>query len=164
MGYLDNAGLYVKIGPEVAVPSVGGEYKTYAELREIELTLNLTAANYPFGATNYIVNDNLVLPTGVRIQEVETYVDTVAAGATATLDVGLMRTDRTTVTSANGLIAAKTVASMVAGEKVVFSAPGGFGGALIGTNTSSVNYFTVRVNTASFTSGVIKIRIRYYRP
>lgn len=163
MGYLDNSGLYTKIGPEVAVSSTGGEYKTYGELREIELTITLSTA-FPFGATNYIINDNLFMPKGVRIQEVETYVDTVAAGATATLDVGLVQTDRVTPTNANGFVAAKTVASMVQGEKVVFSAPGGFGGTLIGTTTTQVNYFSIRVNTASFTSGVIKVRIRYYRP
>ena len=164
MGYLDNAGLYVKIGPEVAVPSTGGEYVTWAELREIELTLNLTAAAFPFGATNYILNDNVFLPASVRIQEVETFVETAGAGATATLDIGLMRTDRTTVTSANGLLAAKTVASMTAGEKVVLTAGGTFAGALIGTTTANVNYITARVNTANFTAGTIKIRIRYYRP
>src|SRR6266576_3453804 len=76
MGYLDNAGLYVKIGPETATPKVAGEYRTPGELREIELVLNLTS--YPFGATNYIVDDTTVMPAGMRIQEVETYVDTAA--------------------------------------------------------------------------------------
>lgn len=165
MGYLDNSGLFVKIGTETAVPSTGGEYKTYAELREIELTLNLTAAAFPFGATNYIVNDNVFFPKGVRIQEVETYVETAAAGATATLDLGLMATDRTTVTSATAFLAAVTVASLSpAGTKAVVTAGSTFAGALIGTTTAGVNYITLRVNTASFTTGTIKVRIRYYRP
>jgi hypothetical protein len=165
MGYLDNSGLYVKIGTEVAVPSTGGEYKTYGELREIELTLNLTAAAFPFGATNYIINDNVFFPKGVRIQEVETYVETAAAGATATLDVGLMQTDRTTVTSATAFLAGVTVASLTpAGTKAVVTAGGTFAGALIGTTTAQVNYITIRVNTASFTTGTVKVRIRYYRP
>ena len=132
MGYLDNSGLYVKIGPETAVPSTGGEYKTYAELREIELTLNLTAAAYPFG-TSVIANDNIFLPAGVLIQEVETYVETTGAGATATLSIGLTRTDRTTVTDATGILNLKTVASMVANEKVIYNAVAGFAGTKIGT-------------------------------
>lgn|SRR6185295_3080723 len=164
MAYMDNTGLYIKVGTETAVPSTGGEYVTTGELREIELTLNLTAAAFPFGATNYILNDNVFLPSGVRIQEVETFVETAGAGATATLDIGLMRTDRTTVTSANGLIAAKTVASMTTGEKAVITAGGTFAGSLIGTTTANVNHITARVNTANFTAGTIKIRIRYYRP
>ena len=163
MGYLDNAGLYVKIGPETATPKVAGEYRTPGELREIELVLNL--ASYPFGATNYIVDDTTVMPAGMRIQEVETYVDTAATGATATLDIGLMRTDRTTVTSATAFVAAATVASFATvGTKAIITAGSTFAGALIGTTTASVNHITVRVNTASFTAGVIRVRIRYYRP
>ena len=162
--YTDIGGLRQKFGVEQTVSGTGGEYKTFGELREIEFTLTLNAVNFPFGATNYILDENVFMPAGVRIQEVETYVETAGAGATATLDIGLLRTDGTTVTSANGLIIAKTVASMVAGEKVVLSSNTGFGGALIGTTTANVNYVTARVNTANFTAGVIKIRIRYYRP
>ncbi len=162
MAYLDNSGMYVKIGTENAVPKVAGEYRTPGELREIELVLNL--ASYPFGATNYIVDDTTFFPTGVRIQEVETYVDTAATGATATLDIGLMRTDRSTVTSATAFVAAATVASFATvGTKAVITAGSAFAGALIGTTTASVNHITVRVNTASFTAGVIRVRIRYYR-
>lgn len=162
--YTDIGGLRQKFGVEQTVSGTGGEYKTFGELREIEFTLTLNAVNFPFGATNYILDENVFMPAGVRIQEVETYVETAGAGATATLDIGLLRTDGTTVTSANGLVIAKTVASMVAGEKVVLSSNTGFGGALIGTTTANVNYVTARVNTANFTAGVIKIRIRYYRP
>ena len=155
MGYLDNSGLFIKIGPEVAVPSTGGEYKTYAELREIELSLNLTS--YAFGATNYIVNDNLFFPSGVRIQEVETVTDVATTGASATFDLGLMRTDRTTVTNATAFLTA-TASGVAAGNKVVVTT-----GGLIGTTTANVNYITVRVNAANFTAGTVKIRIRYYR-
>src|SRR6266404_3703544 len=162
MGYLDNSGLYVKIGPETAVPQVSGEYRTYGELREIELVLNLTS--YPFGATNYIVSDNTFFPTGVRIQEVETYVDTAATGATATFDLGLMRTDRTTVTSATAFLAAFPVGSVtpVGAKTIVTKAGDSFVGALVGTTTASVNHITIRVNTANFTAGVVRVRIRYY--
>lgn len=162
--YTDIGGLRQKFGVEQTVPGIGGEYRTNGRLRELEFTITLSAATYPFGATNYILDENVFLPAGVRIQEVETYVQTAGAGATATLDVGLLRTDGTTVTDADGLIEAKTVASMVAGEKVTFSDSTGFGGVLIGTTTANVNYVTIRVNTASFTAGVIRITIRYFTP
>lgn len=163
MAWLDNTGLYQKYGTEQTVTSTGGEYKTFGEFREIEVSLNLTA--YPFGATNYIVNDNIFFPSGMRIQEVELYTETAAVGATATLDVGLIRTDRTTVTSATAFVAAATVASLAtAGTKTVITAGSTFAGSMIGTTTANVNHITVRVNTASFTAGVIKVRIRYYRP
>lgn len=160
--WLDNAGLYQVYGVDQATTENAGEYRNNALLREIEL--NLTLTNYPFGATNYVIADNVYMPAGVRIAEVATYVETAATGATATLDIGLLRTDRTTVTSANGIIAAKTVASMTVGENVTIVPGGTFAGALLGTTTANVNYITARVNTASFTAGVIKIRIRYYRP
>lgn len=165
MAYLDIGGLNQKYGLEQTVTSTGGEYRTVAELREIELTLNLASGSYPFGATNYIVNDNVFFPAGVRIQEVELYTETAATGATATLDIGLMRTDRTTVTSATAFVAAATVASLATvGTKTIITAGSTFAGALIGTTTAAVNHITIRVNTASFTAGVVKVRIRYYRP
>lgn len=163
MGYLDNSGLYTKIGPETAVPSTGGEYKTYAELREIELTLNFTAAAFPFG-TSVIVNDNIFFPKGVRVQEVETYVETAGVAGTS-FDLGLMATDRTTVLAQTGFLAAFPLASFTpAGAKVIATIPGtAFGGTLLGTTTSQVGYLIVRANTSNFTAGTIKIRIRYLR-
>jgi len=162
--YTDIGGLRQKFGVEQTVSGTGGEYKTYGELREVEFSLTLNAANFPFGATNYILDENVFIPAGVRIQEVETYVETAGAGATATLDIGLIRTDATTVVSATGFVAAKTVATMTTGEKVVLVPGSTFAGALIGTTIANVGYVTARVNTANFTAGVIKIRIRYYRP
>lgn len=160
--WMDNAGLFQVYGVDQATTENAGEYRNNGLMREIELKLTLT--DYAFGATNYVIADNVFMPTGVRIAEVATYVETAGTGATATLDIGLLRTDRTTVTSANGIIAAKTVASMVVGEDVTVVPGSTFAGALIGTTTSSVNYITARVNTASFTAGVIRIRIRYYKP
>lgn len=155
MGYLDNSGLYVKIGPETAISSTGGEYRTPAELREIELTISPTAALYPFGASFYIVNDNIFFPKSVRIQEVETYVDTAVVGA-GTIDLGLIQTDRVTVTSATAFLTAYTPGA--AGTKTVVTT-----GGLVGTTTTNVNHISLRMNTANITAGILKIRIRYYR-
>ena len=162
--WYDNAGLFQVYGVDQATTENAGEYRTPGKLREVEINLVLTAANFAFGATNYIPFDNVFIPAGVRIQEVETYVETAGAGATATLDVGLIRTDRSTVTSATAFVAGKTVASMTAGEKVILTPGSTFAGALIGTTTANVNYVSVRVNTANFTAGTIKVMIRYYRP
>lgn len=162
--WLDNTGLYQKYGIDQTTPKIAGEPVTVGELREIDLVIVLSATAYPFGATNYIIDDTTVLGAGMRIQEVETFVETAGAGATATLDIGLMRTDRTTVTSATGILAGKTVASMTAGEKQVLTVGSTFAGALIGTTTANVNHFTVRVNTANFTAGVIRVKVRYYKP
>jgi len=156
--WLDNSGLYQVYGVDQTTTSKAGEYKTFGELREIEFSVTLTAAAFPFGATNYILDDNVFFPAGVRIQEVETYTETATAGATATFDLGLMRTDRTTVTSATAFLTG-VASGVAAGSKVVTTT-----GGLIGTTTANVNHVTLRVNVANFTAGVVKFRIRYYKP
>src|SRR6478736_3768928 len=117
MSYLDNSGLLIKIGTEVATPSTGGEYKTFGELREIEVVLDLTKATAI--GTPYVVNDNIFFPKGVVVQEVEWYASVAGAGSSSTLDVGLMNTDRATEIDYNGLLAAVAVGTLTAGTKTV---------------------------------------------
>lgn len=164
MAYMDNTGTYVKIGTETAVPLTGGEYRTYGELREIELTLTLsqaTAIGSPF-----IINDQVFMPKGVIIQEVEWYCTTVGAGSSSTLDLGFVATDRTTEIDFNGLLAAVAVATLTAGTKTVVVKGGTGAGAMLGsaTPTTTVGYFCMNYNTAVFTGGVLKVRVRYFRP
>lgn len=164
MGYLDNSGLYTKIGPEVAVPSTGGEYKTYAELREIELTLTLSATSVLTGAT--IMNDNIFFPKGCQVQEVEIYTSTLVAGTGSTLNLGLIATDRTTPIDAAAFLAAFALGSSAQGTKTLVVKGSAGAGNMIsgGTTTSTVGYITADWDTSAFTAGVIKIRIRYLRP
>lgn len=165
MGYLDNSGLYTKIGPETAVVSTGGEYKTYGELREIELKLNLATAGAI--ATPVIVNDNIFFPKGVVIQEVEYYTD-VASVTGSTFDLGLVATDRVTEIDFNGILAAVTLAATSGanvGIKTVVVKGGTFAGALVGgAALASVGYICMNFNTTAFTAGTVRIRIRYFRP
>lgn len=163
MSYVDNTGVIVKIGPEVAVPSTGGEYRTYGELREIEVKLDLTKATAI--ATPFIVNDNLFFPKGVVVQEVEWYADVAANGSSSTLDVGLISTDRSTEIDFNGLLAAVAQATMTAGTKTVVVKGGTGAGALIGGSAiASSGYICMNFNTAAFTAGTLRVRIRYFRP
>lgn len=163
MGYLDNSGLYIKIGPEVAVPQVGGEYKTYAELREIELTLNLTATSVII--TPVIMSDTIFFPKNVQVQEVELYTSTLVAGATGTLNVGLVGTDRTTVIDAAAFLSAFPLGSSAQGTKTLVVKGSAGAGTYItaGTVSPTIGYITADWDTAAFTAGTIKIRIRYLR-
>lgn len=167
MGYLDNTGLYVKIGTETAVPLTGGEYRTLGELREVELTLNLASAPL-LSAGPLIVNDSLFFPKGVIVQEVETYCTTAAVGSTATFDLGLMATDRATEIDFNGFIAALAQSGAplsTVGTKNTMSKGSTGAGALVGgTATTQVGYICMNYNVAAFTAGQIKVRIRYFRP
>lgn len=161
MAYMDSAGLYNKYGTEQTVPSTGGEYVTTGELREIEIKINL--ANLTVAET--IQNDNLFVPAGMVIQEVEIYTDVAAATGVA-IDLGLTRTDRSTEIDFDGILAAYTTASMTAGSKVVLVKGSSLVGALVGGSAlANVGQISCSATTSTaFTAGTIRVRIRYFRP
>jgi hypothetical protein len=106
-----------------------------------------------------------LIPGGSRIESVEVIAEVAAVGATATLDVGLVRLDRTTEIDFNGLVAALAVTSIdAAGERSALY-PGVTGaGALVGTTTAFPGYITANRNTANFTAGKVIVRVNWYRP
>lgn len=166
MSYIDNTGVLVKIGTEVAVPLTGGEYRNYGELREIEVKVDLTKLTTTLGGT--IINDQIFFPKNMIVQEVELFVNTAATGATATLDLGLINVDRTTENDFNGFIAAlagNTTPLTSLGQKTVISKGVTGAGAFIGGSAIAASgYLCANVNTAVFTTGVVTFRIRYFRP
>jgi|SwirhisoilCB3_FD_contig_111_664941_length_8816_multi_4_in_0_out_0_3 acetaldehyde dehydrogenase (acetylating) len=167
MAYLDSSGLYVKTGLEQTVPLTGGDYRTYGELREIELNLDLTKAPL-LSAGPIIVNDQIFFEKNMVVQEVEIYTTTAATGSTATLDIGLIAVDRATEIDFNGFIAALAQSSTnlsTAGNKTVYTKGSTGAGALIGGSAVGTSgYICMNYNTAAFTAGNIKVRIRYFRP
>lgn len=161
MAWMDNAGLYQKYGLEQTVPMAGGEYRTVAELREIEVKIDLTKLTST--ATIITGGDDIFFPTGFMIEQIELVVETAAtSGGAPTLDIGLMRTDRTTELDWDGLIAAEVLATLTpAGKKVVYNQGTSKAGALVGATTANIGQITARANTATFTAGVVTIRIKY---
>lgn len=164
MAWLDNTGLYQKYGTEQTVTAAGGEYRTVAETREIEIKIDLTTLT----DTAAIVSgaDNIFFPTGVRIEQVEIVVETAAVGATATLDIGLVRTDRSTEIDFEAFTNAMAVASLTAGNKLTLIKGTTSAGDMVGTGTSTANigHITANYNAAAFTQGVIIVRIKYRKP
>jgi len=154
--------LYLKFGPDKATPNIAGEYVTVGELREVELTItlaNLTQSETP-------LSDVLMLPAGVRIEDVVVVTQSVAATGVA-IDLGLIKnSDRSTEVDYDGLLAAFPLASMdTAGEKSIITVGSSFAGALIGTTLGFTSLVTCSATTATaFTTGVIRVRIRYYKP
>lgn len=165
--WMDPDGLYRQYGAEKAVPNAGGEYRNVGQLREVEFKINLPALTQ----AETVVSDTTFLPSGVQIQEVEVITTNVAATGTA-IDVGMIRTDRTTQVDYDGFLAAFATATMDAiGERTIFtksstvpaSATGT--GALIGTVLANPGYVTCsRTDGTAFTTGDIVVKIRYYRP
>lgn len=164
MAWTDNTGLYQKYGTEQTVTAAGGEYRTVAELREIEFKITLSDLT----STAAVVEgaDNIFFPTGVVIEQVEIVVDTAAVGATATLDIGLIRTDRTTEIDYEAFTNAMAVATLTAGNKITLIKGSTSAGDMVGTGTATANvgHITANYNTAAFTAGVIVVRIKYRRP
>lgn len=162
MSWVDNTGLLWKYGTEQTVTSTGGEYVTTGELREIEIKVDLTTLT----EAETIINDNIWFPAGVKIEEVEIYVDTAAATGTA-IDIGLVRaSDRTTEIDFDGIVAAAATATLTAGAKLRLIKGSTGVGALVtnGTAITNVGHITCsRTSATAFTAGVIRVRIRYSR-
>ena len=92
--------------------------------------------------------------------------ETAAVGATATLDIGLVSTDRSTEIDFEAFTNAMAVASLTAGNKLTLIKGTTSAGDMVGTGTSTANigHITANYNTAAFTQGVIIVRIKYRKP
>ncbi len=163
MVYFDIGGLRQEWGLEQTVTHKGGEYRNNGLEREIELRIDLTTLNQ----TEAIMDPNIFFPVGVKITEIEVFVETAAATGVA-IDLGFARTtDGTTEIDYDGLLAAFPTATMTVGNKVVLRKGGTNVGAMVGSGvaTTNVGYITCSATTATaFTAGVIKVTIRYERP
>lgn len=162
--WMNNDGLYVQYGTTKAVPTTAGDYLSYGETREIELTVTL--ANTAAAATTILGNTTL-FPSNVFVEQVEMDVEVAAAGGTS-FSIGTMRSDRTTVgtggTAAGSFITGEVLATVTpAGKKVIYTAGTSAAGTAIGTTTSYTDGFSyiTLTNVGTFTNGVMKIRIKY---
>lgn len=160
--WMDNAGLFQVYGVDQATTENGGEYTTSGKEREIEIKIDLTTLNQ----TEAVQYENIFMPVGVKITEIEIFVETAAATGVA-IDLGFIRTDRTTEIDYDGLLAAFVTATMTVGNKVVLRKGGTQAGAMVGSGvaTTNVGMITCSATTSTaFTAGVIKVTIRYERP
>lgn len=168
MAYFNTDGLYIKTGREEGALAVGGTYRTAGPLQctEVKLTLAtdaLVASSIVGSAGGQL---GTIIPGGVRIEAVE-IVNEVAAtsGGAATLDIGLVRLDRTTAIDIDGLVAAAALATFnAAGERQYLTAGITGAGALVGTTTANPGYVVANYVTAAFTAGKIAVRVYWMRP
>ena len=153
-------GLFIRFGTKEAEVGVAGEYRTPGPQRMVELTIGALTA---LGTGAAIQDDTALIPKGARIERVEVITTTQAtSGGSAVLNIGLIRTDRSTELDYDGLVAALPLASFnAAGE--TFSATAGvtYGGALLGTTLANNGLLTADYDTAAFTAGAIKVRVYF---
>ena len=158
MAWNNQDGLYLKYGVEKTVPTKAGEYVTTGALREWEVKLDLTTLAL---TPAVVVGDTTLIPSGLRLEEIEVVVETAGVGATATLNLGLIREDRTTAYAPTGLLAAFPIGSLdAAGEKTVVRVGSTGAGTLLGTTTAFAGHITADADAALFTQGTVFIRIR----
>lgn len=157
----NNDGLYIKFDRNAAEAGKAGEFRNDGPYHVLEVVLDDMTE---LGTSAAIIDDNCTLPKNARIEKVELITETaVTSSGSGTLNVGLIRTDRTTELDYDGLIAAEAVADFnAAGETVTYTAGASSAGALIGTTTANPGLLTADYDTADFTAGKVVIRV-YYR-
>lgn len=157
MGWLNNDGLYVKFGTEEGDVGILGEYRSTGPLRMSEINLDLTT----LASTDTILDYTTYLPKDAFIEKVEIETKTSStSGGSATLSVGLYKSDGTTAISATGLVSALALATIGnAGTLTTLTLGSTSAGAKIGSTPGFPAYFSAKYGTAAFTAGVVAIRV-----
>lgn len=157
MGWYNNDGLYVKFGTEEATVGTIGEFRTLGSTRETVITLDLTTLT----SSDVILDYSTFLPKDAFIEavELETLVSA-TSGSSATLSVGLYKSDTTTAISATGLVSALAVATLGnAGTRTTLTLGSTGAGAKIGSTPGFPALISAKYGTAAFTAGKVSIRI-----
>ena len=164
MAIVRNAdGVTVRLGVDEGTSVKYGEYNVLGpqHVSEHKLEFGDMAA---FSVTK-IHSNEVFIPKGARIERVQVIVEKAFVGASATLTLGLIQEDRTTLTglSATGLVNAAAVATLVQGAVLDLVVGATAVGALVGVLApQAVNgLLTSLAGTATFTAGIAKIRVFY---
>lgn len=176
--WINNDGLVLQYGPQKASVATAGDFLSYGETRQIEVTINL--ANL---TTTAIVQDLVTkFPAGtgqVFIEKVivETEVGMTVGTATAfSVGLGYLTTGTyvtvgsntyppvTTISDTAFVAGALNATVTTAGQQNVLTTGSTGAGAYIGatsTDTTHDNYITAKSVGGTYTAGTIKVRIFY---
>ncbi len=177
--YFDPDGLLRQYGTQKAIPTTGGDYLSYGDTRELEVTINL--ANLT--TTAQLVALTTFMPAGVgqvfiEQVDVDTEVGMTVGSATAfSVGLGYIAANPTYATAGGATLPVPTTISdtafvngalnatvTTAGQKQVLTTGVTGAGAYIGTasaQTAQANYITAKSVGGTYLTGVIKVRIRY---
>lgn len=158
--WINNDGLRVRFGVEEAWVARGGAVQPNGE--DLQITFKVPLASAATGSALIPRTHGIFIPAGLRIEEVEIVNDVAAtSGGSATLNIGLNRTDTTTAIDADGLVAALALTAFdVAGETTVLRVGSTGAGALIGTTTANPGVLVFDWDTAAFTAGELTVTVR----
>lgn len=159
--WLNNDGLYIQYGTTKAIPEVAGDYLSYGDTREIELTITPSTLT----TTPVIQSNTTFFPSNVFIESITTDVENVALAGGTSISIGAMNLDRSSVLSNTEFLAAAPIADhTVVGAQKVYT--GGVTGAGVGVGTitsfaSGGAYITALAAGTYTGAGTLKVRIRY---
>lgn len=161
-------GLKVRLGKDEATAGQGGEYNiTQGPYHMTELYVDYT----DFGSSAAVVDDDVMIPAGARIDRVDFVTETAfdSSGDGFTMNIGLAQQSATTGAYSeldyDGLVVTSAQSQEdAAGETTSFVIGHGDVGALVGTTLSANGYPTVDYDTAAPTVGAGIIRIFWRIP
>lgn len=166
MAYHDNAGLYRKYGTEKTTAKKGGTYRNDGANRILEFKgVALTALT----TTAAILDDTIFYPANWIVERAEIWTKTAATtSSSATLDVGSVGPDRSTLNDVDSILDNVAIADMNAdGEYVQKVGPAADTGLGVfadkDTVPTAVKYITASTTTGTYTAGIVDIRI-HIRP
>jgi hypothetical protein len=163
--WFNSDGLNLKFGTTKTVATTAGEFKTWGELREIEVKIDISTLT----TSAAIINDVTFFPKGVFLEEVTVEVQTAVATITS-VSVGLMQSnDRTTTIADDAILAAEVQATLgTAGNKVTYVTGTSKAGSKVGTIPIAAaavfaGYLTAKI-AGSAGTGILYVRIKYRKP
>lgn len=164
--YYDNAdGLRQYFGTSQATVTRGGEFdadgRHWTEVRIALASLPTVASG-----NKQIVAENVLIPNGAFIEQVDVIVTKETAGTNANFNLGLIDQDRSTEIDFDGLLAAADAfnAGTDLGTVTTFVKGTTEAGALVGTKITNTGLLVGYADTGDFTDGVITVRIFWSVP
>lgn len=179
MSWMNSDGLYTKFGSEEGHIARGGEVATNGDMHTFEFVVQYTDA---LSASAQILGEasgtltgpfGVMIPKGFFVEEVETIAETAFTSSgtigTSTMVMGLIREDRSTAYTANGLTTTSFAGGSfdAAGEKTVLRVGSTGAGAFIGTALANDGLVVVANSQHAshpYTAGKLVVRVRGYFP
>lgn len=160
--WLNGDGLFVKLGSDEATAGRGGQESRGGPEEVIEFELSPSVLTT---SAETILSDVVAIPKGAVITSTQVFILTATAGANANLDIGLVDMDRSSNAAAQALVAAGDGwHAAAAGTSETYILAGTEAGTIYGTALSTAKLVTAGAETATFSSGLIRIRIFYFIP
>ncbi|RUP39339.1 MAG: hypothetical protein EKK63_10085 [Acinetobacter sp.] len=151
-------GLEVWLGTTEAEVTLGGELPSKGDYRKWEFELTLT--DLATGSALVPRTRSLLIPKGTFLSKVIVQNLVAATGTNATLNVGLIRQNKSTTYDVDGILKVAPLTDFdTAGEKKEYVIGVTGVGDLVGTTLANSGYLVADYDTAAFTAGKVRIII-----